>query len=768
MPLTVSAQAIRGTVVDGANVPVSGVVAQLLDSTSRVVARQLSDQQGGFRLSAPNSGTYRVRTLRIGFSPTLSEARVLRRGDDVPLRILLPGIRVALDTVHITARSSCRSTRDSAAATFAVWQQVRTALTATDITASNREILTTAVVYERTLDPLAKNILQHASVIRSGSAAQPWSSMTPDALGRDGYVSSDSAGSITYYAPGIDVLLSDRFLEDHCLEVATERARIGIRFEPVRERKEIPEIRGTVWLDRATLELRNMEYRYANIPSEQDLAGGTMEFAHLNDGAWAISRWNIRMPALEQRVTGELRVAGISIGGRTIRVREIVERGGELALARRGNDTLWSRPSLVFRGVVRDSLSGRALAGAYLTLDGTALASVADSVGRFSIAGLIAGEYVVAVHSASLDSVGAAHRVRLGVIDSSTATIDVPSADQFVNKVCGPTRMTGARAGIVVGGVKARVDSLSVSNLPVIAEWTDSIAGANRASTRTDADGAFRLCGLPLDAVVSLAAESRGEAMEPIAVRLPADRLLASVELAIDIPRGATLTGFVGADSATGKRPILNAEVALTDVGKSATTNDQGTFALAGIAPGTHRLVVRKLGYAPVEADVSFESNARVVRNVDMTRVTTLDSVRVVAQSRYMSSFEDHRQMGLGHFFTREDLAKKEGQSMSSIMRQVLGVLVLGRGAKQYVSTKRLGPSLNPTKANCYSRVYLDNQLVYAGGRLWQEDPFDINSVSPDKLEGVEIYTGPSQIPAKYAGPNTACGVVVLWTRRTY
>jgi hypothetical protein len=32
-------------------------------------------------------------------------------------------------------------------------------------------------------------------------------------------------------------------------------------------------------------------------------------------------------------------------------------------------------------------------------------------------------------------------------------------------------------------------------------------------------------------------------------------------------------------------------------------------------------------------------------------------------------------------------------------------------------------------------------------------------------LEAVEIYRGPSQVPPEYNLMNSACGVVLLWTR---
>ncbi len=776
--MAVSAQTVHGTVVDHANAPVSGVVTQLLDSTARVVARQLSTPSGTFRLTAPRAGTYRIQTLRIGFLPTLSNPRVFAPGEETTERIVLAGVHVSFDTIRVVGQSSCRVAKDTAAATFAIWQQVRTALTATDITTNDRSVYTTAVVYDRTLDPSGKKVLTHGSTIRSGFASQPWSAMTPEGLGREGYVTTDSTGATTYFAPSIEALLSDRFLEDHCLLVTTAGTRIGVRFEPTRERQDIPEIRGTVWLDRASLELRGMEYRYANIPAEQELAGGHLEFSRLRDGAWVISQWHIDMPALE------LRRFSINLGGQLnrrsqeIRVREIAERGGELSLARRRTDTLWSRPPLVFSGVVRDTTSGAGVGGAFVAVQGTLVSGVADSEGRYSLHGLLPGEYGMEVRTASLDSVGAAHRLNRALADTALAPILVPTASMYSARVCGPNRMTGTRAGIIVGGVKAVADSIGVSNLPVVAQWEGTATGSSRVVTRTDSTGAFRLCGIPLDGQVNLSAESRGESTEPIAVRIPQDRLLASVQLTVDAPHGATLTGIVRADS-TATRLIAGAEVTLMDIGKSVTTDATGAFRMTGIPPGEHLLSVRRMGYTPADAVISFEANARLTRNIELIRVAMLDSIRVVAQSRYMRTFEEHRATGLGHFLTREELAKKEGQSMGSMMSEILGVAVIrGKGNHAWIATQRRPPSLRGTgltagdgadtvagsKPACHSQVYLDHMRVFSGRP--GEPLFDINTISLDRIEAIEVYMSPAQIPNMYTGLNTACGVVVIWTRR--
>ena len=62
--------------------------------------------------------------------------------------------------------------------------------------------------------------------------------------------------------------------------------------------------------------------------------------------------------------------------------------------------------------------------------------------------------------------------------------------------------------------------------------------------------------------------------------------------------------------------------------------------------------------------------------------------------------------------------------------------------------------------ANCPLRVAVDGQL--------KEPGYSLNLLAPEEIHGIEIYPGPSTIPAEYAtmASNGACGVIVIWTRR--
>lgn len=791
-------QTIRGSVTDERTAPVTGVIVQLLDSGDNVVARALSNERGEYRLAASREGAYGIATLRIGFRPVSHGPFRLRVGEELTQHLTLSGLPVALSTVSVIGQNPCRSLGDSTSATFLVWEQARAALTAAQVTASGRAISSTTVTYERTVDPGTARILEQSASIHADYVKQPWRSLTTESLRRGGYVVTDRDGSITYHAPGLEVLLSDAFLEDHCFRIApsSDADRVGIAFEPTPARRAVAEISGTLWLDRNSSELRSMEVRYTNISRERaEHSGSDMEFVRMSNGAWVISRWDIRMPVLEQR----------SIGGRIgrlsrapvpeIHVAEIRVNGGALILARQGDDTLWSRPPLVLVGSVSDSASGKPVAGARVTLPGTSLASVTDAAGRFNIADVLPGAYTVEVGTASLDSIGAVHQSRLAFTDARAPfQIRVPAARQIAATICGRDgnamrSPSGEVRGIVAGRVTTVGDSVPPRDVRVIAEWAEptrevglSAKSAKRIEWlegRTDGRGLFRICGVPVNTALSVEAEAENGSSGMLSVRIPANRLFGHVSLTLESAagRGAAFSGVVLDDST--RRPIANAEVALPGLSRSALTNDQGRFRLADIAPGDHQVVVRRIGYGALDTRIGFVASRTLERRVILSRFTTLESVIVTAERAGLPDFEDNRRMGLGHFMTRADLAQQKGRRLSDVIAQARGVrIVSGIGSRAWVTTSRGTSSLEnmpivdradvlqgARQGTCYAQVYLDRALMYAGRD--GEPLFDINTIAPEQIEAIEYYAGPSQTPLKYGALNSTCGVLVIHTRRS-
>jgi hypothetical protein len=778
IPMSLRGQTLRGTVADQIGAPVSGVVLQLLDSASRVSGRALSGVRGEFTIHAPRAGVYRIQTRRIGFLPILSEQLTLADGESVERRIPLTGVAVALDAVRTVGKNTCAAFADSGAATFHAWDQVRTALTAVDIGISSRNLFASTIAFERRLDPRTMRIRQNRSWISSGVVTQPWRALPADSLHDIGYVVTDRDNTVTYYAPGLNTLLSDSFAADHCLRLEGDGRQARIRFEPITRRNTLADIRGTILLDATSGELKSLEFSYVNVlPEQEQFAGGNMDFVRMRDGAWVIPRWSIQMPVLERRIRSQ------TMGGNDVRLVELRVEGGELVLAKRGRDTVWTRPPLTVAGFIRDSVSDIPVLGAVVHLAGTSLQATSDRQGMFSIPGVLPGEYTLEVHTASLDSAHVVHESSFLLADTTEAVrIRVPTGEQFSTALCGDTRTN--HSGIVLGAVTSP-DSTKTISADVSVLWDElvlrSLTGEtahdrHKLDTRADVRGAFSFCGVPVDAVFTLhAASDSAEATVPD-LRFPRGAHVARAELLLEKrSSGSVLVGSVFNTST--KQPIVNVEISLPSLDKTTLTDAQGRFRIPGIAEGTYDVTARRIGYAPITDHISFGGSQTIVLSLPLKSVVTLETVATV-ESAVLRSFEDHRRMGLGRFLTRADLAPQEGRSMAAVLAQVGGLgLVQGAGQHGWVTSSRrpdgvgsdmYGPNAfekrQGLRTRCYSKVYLDNMLMNPGAPT---PPFDVSTISVDRVEAIEYYASPAETPNKYSGLNTACGVMVIWTRQS-
>ncbi|MDQ6611204.1 MAG: carboxypeptidase regulatory-like domain-containing protein, partial [Gemmatimonadota bacterium] len=479
---------------------------------------------------------------------------------------------------------------------------------------------------------------------------------------------------------------------------------------------------------------------------------------------------------------------------------------------------------IVISGVVTDSMTGNPVADARVSLLGTLAEGVTDRDGQFVIAGAAQGAYTVEVSTPELDSIGAVKRTPLVLGDASVfLQLYLPSTAQITASVCGAANL----GGVVIGRILPPVDASIPPNTRIVAEWLelhDSVAlpsgsvdnvarGISPPSTvvrwltaRADSRGTYRLCGVPTGTPLVLRTEvdsgSSASAL-PVNVKIADDRRFARADLVMtsDVNPNAVFTGFVVSDST--QVPVVDAEVLLTDLSRSVFTNAIGGFRFNDIPAGTHKVLIRRVGFSPVTAQVAFVANQTVQHRVALSRAVTLAAVEVVAAT-VPAEFEEHRKLGLGRFITREQIAKSEGRQMEDLLRQVAGVQIASaRGGQSYIVGRRAPASIStgsivcgaipvsgvpetrctaekftqeglycPTSAEalsgifcaCYSQVYIDGRLMNAGRPT---EPFNVNSVVLSQTGGIEWYATAAQTPGRYSALNARCGVMLIWTRRS-
>ncbi len=340
------AQAIRGTVLQAdSSSRAPGVIVVASDERGQVVARTLSTDVGDFDLQLPGAGKYTVRLLRVGFRPTAVPVFEVPASGTQGLRLVLGTETVVLSAVTVRTENVCGSTEDTGRVLAQIWEEARKALTATELSTGSRVLDVEWQAFQFLMDRAGNRSRDQYVLLHRGATERPFVSVSADSLLRDGYVVTDG-NDLVYRAPDAAALLSDEFAATHCFRVeppAGGRSQwVGVAFRPTPARDRMREIMGTVWLDRATAELRLLEFAYTNLPPEAGDAGigGYVEYVRLATGHWLVARWAIRTPHMVVRTVGGSAIPG---GGRVDRVAlaAVGVTGGELLSVRRASDSLY-------------------------------------------------------------------------------------------------------------------------------------------------------------------------------------------------------------------------------------------------------------------------------------------------------------------------------------------------------------------------------------------------------------------------------------------
>lgn len=205
---------------------------------------------------------------------------------------------------------------------------------------------------------------------------------------------------------------------------------------------------------------------------------------------------------------------------------------------------------------------------------------------------------------------------------------------------------------------------------------------------------------------------------------------------------------------------ILNAEGREE---RSTTSDDSGWFQFAMAAPGPYTIRITHIAYTSYTSEgIELGRGETVEIRVRLgTNVIPLEPLVVTARSASTGRLaEYHRRLeknAFGRFIVREEIERRPGARVTDLLRTQPGVTI---------ETMRRGPfernliAMRGGIGGCLPATYIDGVRV----RQSSEAPID-DLLSPDILEGVEIYTVGATAPAQYQATGT-CGVVLFWTRQ--
>ncbi len=430
---------------------------------------------------------------------------------------------------------------------------------------------------------------------------------------------------------------------------------------------------------------------------------------------------------------------------------------------------------------MRDSVHARPLAGVkVLALEEahaeTPRATTSDSLGRFHFDSLPAGGYMVGFESPLLDSLEIQLPPRrAGIMAGGVATVDLalPSASKIRAAVC-PGTMLAKGTGALFGHVVSAETEGSLANVRIGLTWRErdvdpsTLRPFNKersASVTTDEGGWYVACGVPTGSwlVIQLEHERRvgasirmviddtlGVAIRHLSFstsssRPASDSATAAANEASDAPLSgsAVLSGLV---RGAGGAPAAGAEVRVWGTVAVGRTDESGRYSLSALPAGTQMLEVRQIGYAVGERSVELRDGATATGDVQLSRIVTLDSMRVVAMRTRYPDFERHRKESpFGIYLGPVDIARQHVALTSDIVQKLPGFLVVGHGFNTVVTSG--------STSNCRTNVVINGM----------ENQY-INDVHPADIGAIEAYAAGRTIPLDVI--SGGCGAILIWTKR--
>ncbi|GAC1493345.1 MAG: hypothetical protein NVS1B5_18610 [Gemmatimonadaceae bacterium] len=427
-------------------------------------------------------------------------------------------------------------------------------------------------------------------------------------------------------------------------------------------------------------------------------------------------------------------------------------------------------------GVVVDSLNGRYLSGADVIVEGSKKTLVTDSLGKFRIDSLSPGTYQVGVFHALLDTLGislATQPFHIGADSSSFIVLSVPSAATIIRNACPARGLRAQGTSAVIGHVTDPESLQPVAGADVSIAWSQlevsKAVGVRRTPhvvrDSTDAQGAFRICGLPNSMKATLQARKAGAVTAEIPISLgDQDSELFARTLLLSRADSGTKTGnaslsgrvvLEGAPSNAGSR------VELVGTGVVALTNENGEFTMRNLPSGSHVLLARHLGFGAETAPVDLSSHAAKQVTIKLPKyVAVMDPVLVTARrerSLDKVGFNQRKKSGMGYYLDPEQIREMHPTYLTDILRRVPSLRVTSSSSGEEVTSSRGTTSLMGG-SGCV-QYYVDDMP-------WQSaQPGDINQfVNGSEVVSVEVYAGPGT-PAQYTHAMQDCTTIVVWTK---
>jgi len=204
---------------------------------------------------------------------------------------------------------------------------------------------------------------------------------------------------------------------------------------------------------------------------------------------------------------------------------------------------------------------------------------------------------------------------------------------------------------------------------------------------------------------------------------------------------------------------VPGANVSIVGSTRAVITDSAGRFRFDVFPIGSSRILVRSFPYRPFELTVAASSNEMVRVTIELdssdvkTEPRTLPAVTVKAEpqaSNYrLTDFNRRRITGRGQYLTDDEIKRSGASSIADATRGMRGIEMTCNGNEWCHIHMVRAPK------NCAPQFIVDGRV---------DNMFGPTTPIRDVV-GLEVYTGPADVPGEFAGTSAGCGVIVMWTR---
>jgi len=200
--------------------------------------------------------------------------------------------------------------------------------------------------------------------------------------------------------------------------------------------------------------------------------------------------------------------------------------------------------------------------------------------------------------------------------------------------------------------------------------------------------------------------------------------------------------------------PVAGVMIALRGTQIFDVTDSVGSFALTGLPSG--RQMIRIL----YQDSVSYEHQIRLTAGKTLTLSVLLDvdaielapivvEAKTVRAERSLAGFYDRRKWGFGRFYTQQDLVRRRGLPLRSLLGES-------------------GVSMSCRRGYCIPLTWSDGRTcvmsLYLDGVGLPADQLDMIHI--DDLAGVEVYKRGFDVPVEFQSRlGGGCGASLMWRR---